>query len=191
MPKSSLSPTKRTPSPALRPGVDGLILSYGLACNVSAAGLGIVTDLLVVSRNSNAKNPDCLPISGMTKITLARYGVQKWKKRENSGICPPGAMACLPATDGKAARIQCDLCPRDCTLHEGQRGACFVRQNIDNQMVQATTADPRFCIDPVKKAAESLPPRFVGSFFGTAGCNLTCKFCPELGYFRSRTTWIA
>ena len=28
-------------------------------------------------------------------------------------------------------RIQCDLCPRDCKLHAGQRGACFVRQNVD------------------------------------------------------------
>ena len=25
-------------------------------------------------------------------------------------------------------RMQCDLCPRDCRLHEGQRGACFVRK---------------------------------------------------------------
>ena len=27
-------------------------------------------------------------------------------------------------------RMQCDLCPRDCRLHEGQRGACFVRQRV-------------------------------------------------------------
>jgi hypothetical protein len=25
-------------------------------------------------------------------------------------------------------RIQCDLCPRECKLNEGQRGFCFVRQ---------------------------------------------------------------
>ena len=24
-------------------------------------------------------------------------------------------------------RVQCDLCPRFCKLHEGQRGFCFVR----------------------------------------------------------------
>jgi pyruvate formate lyase activating enzyme len=29
-----------------------------------------------------------------------------------------------PLEDG---RVQCDLCPRYCKLHEGQRGFCFVR----------------------------------------------------------------
>jgi hypothetical protein len=24
-------------------------------------------------------------------------------------------------------RVQCDLCPRACRLHDGQRGLCFVR----------------------------------------------------------------
>ena len=36
-------------------------------------------------------------------------------------------------------RIQCDLCPRDCRLHEGQRGACFVRQMVDGKMLLTTT----------------------------------------------------
>ena len=85
----------------------------------------------------------------------------------------------LPATDGKPARIQCDLCPRDCKLHEGQRGACFVRQNIDDQMVLTTYGrSSGFCIDPIEK--KPLNHFYPGSSilsFGTAGCNLTCKFC--------------
>ena len=35
-------------------------------------------------------------------------------------------------------RIQCDLCPRDCKLHEGQRGACFVRGRVGEAMVLTT-----------------------------------------------------
>ena len=47
-------------------------------------------------------------------------------------------------------RVQCDLCPRDCQLHEGQRGACFVRQMVNGAM-QLTTygRSSGFCIDPV------------------------------------------
>ena len=49
-------------------------------------------------------------------------------------------------------RIQCDLCPRDCKLHEGQRGACFVRMRQDNQIVLTTYGrSSGFCIDPIEK----------------------------------------
>ena len=76
-------------------------------------------------------------------------------------------------------RIQCDLCPRDCKLRENQRGACFVRQRIGNEMVLATYGrSSGFCIDPVEKKPLNhfLPGSKVLSF-GTAGCNLACKFC--------------
>ena len=49
-------------------------------------------------------------------------------------------------------RIQCDLCPRDCRLHEGQRGACFVRQREGDAMVLTTYGrSSGFCIDPIEK----------------------------------------
>ncbi|MEJ2142955.1 MAG: AmmeMemoRadiSam system radical SAM enzyme, partial [Gammaproteobacteria bacterium] len=35
-------------------------------------------------------------------------------------------------------RIQCDLCPRECKLHEGQRGLCFVRENLNDEIVLTT-----------------------------------------------------
>ena len=35
-------------------------------------------------------------------------------------------------------RIQCDVCPRACRLQEGQRGLCFVRGRIDDQIVLTT-----------------------------------------------------
>jgi pyruvate formate lyase activating enzyme len=76
-------------------------------------------------------------------------------------------------------RIQCDLCPRACKLHEGQRAACFVRAMHDGKMVLTTYGrSSGFCIDPIEK--KPLNHFFPGSSvlsFGTAGCNLACKFC--------------
>jgi pyruvate formate lyase activating enzyme len=85
-------------------------------------------------------------------------------------------------------RIQCDICPRDCKLHEGQRGACFVRGRVDNQVVLTTYGrSSGFCIDPVEK--KPLNHFFPGSSvfsFGTAGCNLACKFCQNWDISKSR-----
>jgi pyruvate formate lyase activating enzyme len=85
-------------------------------------------------------------------------------------------------------RIQCDLCPRDCTLHDGQRAACFVRANQGGQMILTTHGrSSGFCIDPVEK--KPLYHFYPGSSilsFGTAGCNLTCKFCQNWDISKSR-----
>ena len=52
-------------------------------------------------------------------------------------------------------RIQCDLCPRDCKLHEGQRGACFVRGRVNDAMVLTTYGrSSGFCVDPIEKTIE-------------------------------------
>lgn len=85
-------------------------------------------------------------------------------------------------------RIQCDLCPRDCKLHEGQRGACFVRQR-KGDAIELTTygRSSGFCIDPIEK--KPLNHFFPGSgvlSFGTAGCNLACKFCQNWDISKSR-----
>jgi pyruvate formate lyase activating enzyme len=76
-------------------------------------------------------------------------------------------------------RMQCDLCPRDCRLHAGQRGACFVRQRIGDRMVLTTYGrSSGFCIDPIeKKPLNHFHPGSSVLSFGTAGCNLACKFC--------------
>ena len=71
-------------------------------------------------------------------------------------------------------RILCVLCPRHCSLNQGQRGFCFVRQNIDGQMVLTTYGrSSGFCLDPIEKKPLNhfLPGTNVLSF-GTAGCNL-------------------
>jgi pyruvate formate lyase activating enzyme len=85
-------------------------------------------------------------------------------------------------------RIQCDLCPRDCKLHDGQRGMCFVRQREGDTMVLTTYGrSSGFCIDPVEKKPLNhfLPGSSVFSF-GTAGCNLACKFCQNWDISKSR-----
>ena len=85
-------------------------------------------------------------------------------------------------------RLQCDLCPRDCRLHEGQRGACFVRMREKNRMVLTTYGrSSGFCIDPVeKKPLNHFYPGTSILSFGTAGCNLACKFCQNWDISRSR-----
>ncbi len=85
-------------------------------------------------------------------------------------------------------RIQCDLCPRDCKLKEGQRGACFVRMRQKNQMVLTTYGrSSGFCIDPIeKKPLNHFYPGSSVLSFGTAGCNLACKFCQNWDISKSR-----
>jgi pyruvate formate lyase activating enzyme len=85
-------------------------------------------------------------------------------------------------------RVQCDLCPRDCKLHEGQRGACFVRARVGDAMVLTTYGrSSGFCVDPIEKKPLNhfLPGTSVLSF-GTAGCNLACKFCQNWDISKSR-----
>ena len=85
-------------------------------------------------------------------------------------------------------RLQCDLCPRDCKLHTGQRGACFVRLREDDQMVLSTYGrSSGFCIDPIeKKPLHHFYPGSSVLSFGTAGCNLACKFCQNWDISKSR-----
>jgi pyruvate formate lyase activating enzyme len=85
-------------------------------------------------------------------------------------------------------RIQCDVCPRDCRLHEGQRGACFVRQRSGDRMVLTTYGrSSGFCIDPIeKKPLNHFYPGSSVLSFGTAGCNLACKFCQNWDISKSR-----
>jgi pyruvate formate lyase activating enzyme len=85
-------------------------------------------------------------------------------------------------------RLQCDLCPRDCRLHEGQRGLCFVRRRIGDRMVLTTYGrSSGFCIDPIeKKPLNHFYPGSSVLSFGTAGCNLACKFCQNWDISKSR-----
>jgi pyruvate formate lyase activating enzyme len=85
-------------------------------------------------------------------------------------------------------RVVCDLCPRLCALHEGQRGFCFVRQNVDGELVLTTYGrSAGFCVDPIeKKPLNHFYPGSTALSFGTAGCNLGCKFCQNWSITKSR-----
>ncbi len=85
-------------------------------------------------------------------------------------------------------RMQCDLCPRFCKLRPGQRGLCFVRANDGEQIVLTTYGrSSGFCVDPIeKKPLNHFLPGTPVLSFGTAGCNLTCKFCQNWDMSKSR-----
>lgn len=85
-------------------------------------------------------------------------------------------------------RIQCDVCPRYCKLHNGQRGFCFVRACVEDQIVLTTYGrSSGFCVDPIeKKPLNHFLPGTPVLSFGTAGCNLGCKFCQNWDISKSR-----
>ena len=87
--------------------------------------------------------------------------------------------------DGK---LLCTLCPRFCRLGEGQAGFCYIRKNEGGALVSLgygrTTG---FAVDPIEKKPLNhfLPGTSILSF-GTAGCNLACKFCQNWDISKSR-----
>ena len=105
------------------------------------------------------------PLEGTTDIVPGRY----WHKLD----------------DG---RVQCDLCPRLCKIGEGQRGLCFVRANQGGQIMLTTYGrSSGFCVDPIeKKPLNHFLPGTPILSFGTAGCNLTCKFCQNWEISKAR-----
>ena len=106
-----------------------------------------------------------------------------WDVRD--AVVPTRHWRALP--DG---RIQCDVCPRACRLHEGQRGLCFVRARLDDRIVLTSYGrSSGFCIDPIEKKPLNhyLPGTPILSF-GTAGCNLSCRFCQNWDISKSRET---
>ena len=85
-------------------------------------------------------------------------------------------------------RVRCFLCPRDCKLRDGQRGFCFVRQNIGGAIVLTSYGrSSGFCVDPIeKKPLNHFYPGSSVLSFGTAGCNLGCRFCQNWDISKSR-----
>jgi pyruvate formate lyase activating enzyme len=87
-----------------------------------------------------------------------------------------------------AGRVRCELCPRECTLQDGQRGFCFVRERRGDDVVLTSYGRASgFCIDPIEKKplAHFFPGTSVLSF-GTAGCNLGCRFCQNWSISKAR-----
>ncbi len=85
-------------------------------------------------------------------------------------------------------RVQCDVCPRFCKLHDGQQGLCFVRANQGGNIVLTSYGrSSGYCVDPIeKKPLNHFLPGTPVLSFGTAGCNLACKFCQNWDMSKSR-----
>ena len=85
-------------------------------------------------------------------------------------------------------RLQCDLCPRFCKLRDGQRGLCFVRGRAGDELLLTTYGrSSGFFVDPIeKKPLNHFLPGTPVLSFGTAGCNLACKFCQNWDISKSR-----
>jgi pyruvate formate lyase activating enzyme len=85
-------------------------------------------------------------------------------------------------------RVQCDLCPRACRMSEGQQGFCFVREARTGEVVLTSYGRASgFCIDPIeKKPLNHFYPGTSVLSFGTAGCNLGCKFCQNWDISKAR-----
>jgi pyruvate formate lyase activating enzyme len=85
-------------------------------------------------------------------------------------------------------RVQCDLCPRACRMHSGQRGLCFVRgATADGVVLASYGRSSGLCIDPIeKKPLNHFHPGSAVLSLGTAGCNLACKFCQNWDISKSR-----
>ncbi len=103
------------------------------------------------------------------KVTESRHPTKYWHAIDND-------------------RIQCDLCPRFCKLKEGQRGLCFIRKNEQGAVILTSYGrSSGFCIDPIeKKPLNHFYPGTSVLSFGTAGCNLACKFCQNWDMSKSR-----
>jgi pyruvate formate lyase activating enzyme len=85
-------------------------------------------------------------------------------------------------------KLRCTLCPRECELADGQRGFCFSRERQGDQIVLGNYGRVSgFCIDPIEK--KPLFHFFPGSSvlsFGTAGCNLGCRYCQNWDISKAR-----
>jgi pyruvate formate lyase activating enzyme len=87
-------------------------------------------------------------------------------------------------------RVRCELCPRGCELHEGQRGFCYIRERRgDSIWLTSYGRASGFCIDPIeKKPLYHFYPGTSVLSFGTAGCNLGCRFCQNWDISKARNT---
>lgn len=100
----------------------------------------------------------------------------------------PGVVTGLFHQTTDNGRVRCEVCPRYCTLKDGQRGFCFVRQGSgDDVVLTAYGRSTGFCIDPIeKKPLNHFYPGSSVLSFGTAGCNLGCRFCQNWDISKAR-----
>ena len=92
---------------------------------------------------------------------------------------PPGVRRAMYYETASRKRVICRLCPNECVLREGERGACRVRENRDGRLVTLVYGTPCSAhVDPVeKKPLFHFHPGSTAFSIATAGCNMSCRFC--------------
>ena len=85
-------------------------------------------------------------------------------------------------------KVLCTLCPRFCKIGDGQNGFCFIRRNNGGKLYQmGYGTSTGFAVDPIeKKPLNHFLPGTPVLSFGTAGCNLGCRFCQNWDISKSR-----
>jgi pyruvate formate lyase activating enzyme len=75
--------------------------------------------------------------------------------------------------------VQCQLCPHFCTIEDGKRGTCEVRENEGGELISLVYGKPcSVSFDPIeKKPLYHFLPGQITLSIATAGCNLNCKHC--------------
>ncbi|HJJ35625.1 MAG TPA: AmmeMemoRadiSam system radical SAM enzyme [Methanocorpusculum sp.] len=73
----------------------------------------------------------------------------------------------------------CMLCPRHCSIPNGARGFCRVRENRNGTLITRTYGELTACgIDPIeKKPLNHFLPGSATLSISSFGCNFTCKHC--------------
>ena len=75
--------------------------------------------------------------------------------------------------------VQCQLCPHFCSLKEGEKGKCGVRENQNGKLMNLVYNHPcSLVLDPIeKKPLYHFLPGEESLSIATVGCNLACQHC--------------
>ncbi len=84
--------------------------------------------------------------------------------------------------------VICKLCPRNCKIAEGKRGACGVREVRNSKLYSLVYGKiAAINVDPIeKKPFFHFHPGSKTLSFGTVGCNFFCPFCCNWELSRSK-----
>ena len=76
-------------------------------------------------------------------------------------------------------RVRCTLCPHRCSIADGKRGACRVRENRGGTLYTLSWGRPcALHADPIeKKPFYHFLPGSISLSMSTVGCNMKCLFC--------------
>jgi len=130
-------------------------------------------DSHAISRRLFLKASTCWAILwGFSGISASAFA-----EREKKGLIGVKLSPYFLALDNQ--KIQCQLCPRQCYVANGQRGFCGVRENRDGKYYSLVYGNPcAVHVDPIeKKPFYHLLPASTSFSIATAGCNFRCKFC--------------